>query len=350
MRILYVTASMSVGGVQSLVRDLASQFDLMGHQVGIVSLHGEDVLDTPPGVARFSQRLPGGVSQFRGVRDLRRLIVGFTPDIVHSHAVHSNVLTALALVASQIPLIRTTHSTREGGAVLSAALTLTSLPKSVADTAVSDAVAGTSRCVRSPHVIRNGVDTGRFLFDAASRSDTRRAAGIAEEECVFVTVGRMVAAKDPELLLRAFSLLPQLATRLVWVGDGPERERIEGLVQSLGLSDRVIFVGSTPDVPHWLSAGDVYVSSSAWEGFGLSMVEALASGLPVVATDVGGTREAIGTNEVLVEGRDPALLARAMAGAATKRGLSRESRVDAEVGSRKRMLDEWESFYRSRLR
>ena len=154
MRILYVTTSMSVGGVQSLVRDLASQFHLRGHQVGIVSLHGEDDVATPQGVARFALRLPGGVSQLQGVGALRRVISSVEPDIVHSHAVHANVLTALALFPSQVPLIRTTHSTREGGTALRAALALTSIPKSVADTAVSDAVARTSRCIRSPHVRR----------------------------------------------------------------------------------------------------------------------------------------------------------------------------------------------------
>ena len=139
-------------------------------------------------------------------------------------------------------------------------------------------------------VIYNGIDTERFrpLEPAAP---TTAAPG------PIVTVGRLVAQKNHELFLRAAQRLAREipGLRFVIVGDGPLRPSLAAQAQRLGLSDRVVFAGELADVSELLRGASLFWLTSRWEGLPNVVLEALASGVPVVATDVGGTRELVRT-------------------------------------------------------
>lgn len=167
----------------------------------------------------------------------------------------------------------------------------------------------------------NGVDLARFdtALPAADRSSLKP--GWDRETILFGTVGRLQAIKDQPTLIRAFARLreqrPIAAARLglVLVGDGPLRGDCERLVQDLGIGDAVAFAGERGDVPTVMRTLNVFVLPSRAEGISNTILEAMACGLPVVATDVGGNGELVAAGEtgLLVPPENPEALATAMA-------------------------------------
>jgi glycosyltransferase involved in cell wall biosynthesis len=178
-----------------------------------------------------------------------------------------------------------------------------------------------------PRVIRyvpNGVDLSRFATDGAQRG-----AG----EPVIGTVAALRAEKNIARLLQAFALLP--AGRLVIVGDGPERQVLEALAASLGVAERVRFAGHHQDTAPFYAGLDVFALSSDTEQMPLSVIEAMASGLPVVSTDVGDVRLMVAeANAPFVTGLDVAALAGALtdlvADPAARRRIGSANRAKAE--------------------
>ena len=162
--------------------------------------------------------------------------------------------------------------------------------------------------------IPNGVDVERFSPDA--REDGRRILGVTAESLLVGTVGRLDPVKDQAGLVDAFARIAPSHRRafLVVVGDGPCRRALEERVASLGLKDRVRFLGERSDVPRVLPALDLFVLSSVAEGMSNTVLEAMAAGVAVVATNVGGTPEMVddGSTGTLVPARDPNRLAAAL--------------------------------------
>jgi glycosyltransferase involved in cell wall biosynthesis len=162
-------------------------------------------------------------------------------------------------------------------------------------------------------VITNGVDP-EPRSDSA-RAELRGALGVTASTVVLITVARLDPVKDLATLVAATEGAAREAVdlHLVVVGDGPERPALEAQTSSLRLASRVTFLGHREDARRWLSAADVYVSSSVSEGISLTILEGMSAGLPVIATAVGGTPEIVDAScALLVPSRDPAALTRAM--------------------------------------
>lgn len=138
--------------------------------------------------------------------------------------------------------------------------------------------------------IYNGVDVTRIA--SADRASARRAFGVADDEIVIGSVGRLVPVKNYELLLRAFSRL-RARTRLVFIGEGPERAKLEGVAATCGITSRTTLLGHREDVADLLVGLDVFVLPSRSEGMSNTLLEAMAAGVPVMASDVGGNREIV---------------------------------------------------------
>lgn len=138
-------------------------------------------------------------------------------------------------------------------------------------------------------VIQNGVDTNRFSPSNENKK-IRKRLGIAETEVVIATIGRLVPVKNQAMLIKAFSELSTLCsnTRLLLVGHGPLYDDLYLLARSLGLSSRVLFLGKRSDVHEILREIDIFVLSSDSEGMSNTILEAMSSGVPVIATNVGG--------------------------------------------------------------
>lgn len=251
------------------------------------------------------------------------------PVLVHAHTSKGGFLGRLAAVLAGIgPRIYTPHGTILSGYFTGPAQRFyTSLERMAARW--TDTIVGLNRLETEAYLeagigrpeqhiqIPNGIPLGRFgRLSREERASKRDAAGIAPEEVVLITVGRLVPVKDHRTLIEGLHHLAgdPAPWRLWIVGEGPERPALEGLVAESGMAGRIEFLGQREDVPDLLGQSDLFLLTSLNEGFGLVLVEAMASGLPVVATDVGGIPEVVTAEEtgVLVPPSDPERVAGAV--------------------------------------
>lgn len=164
--------------------------------------------------------------------------------------------------------------------------------------------------------IPNGVDSARF--GGVGRSDARRRLGIPADHVVVGTVGRLDPVKDQASLVKAFAALrpARPGALLVIAGDGPCRAELTHLISGLGLENHVLLLGERQDIPELMAAMDLFVLPSIAEGMSNTVLEAMATGLPVVATRIGGNPELVedGLTGRLVPPLDIAGLAAAIDG------------------------------------
>jgi glycosyltransferase involved in cell wall biosynthesis len=205
----------------------------------------------------------------------------------------------------------------------------------------------------SVDVIYNGIDIGP-LPTPALRAAKREALGLSESDLLIGTIGRLDPVKDLGTLITAVAQLPAtVRKRLIIIGDGAERLRLERTAGELDDPSRVVFLGHRDDARDWLAACDVYVNSSVSEGVSLTILEAMAAGLPVIATRVGGTPEVV--NEScgrLIPSRDPSALTAALVtlaqNADQRRTLGQLARQRVETRfTVDRMVDQYRAVYES---
>lgn len=365
-RVLLITTGLAYGGAETQLVRLALRLKARGWEVSVVSM-------TPPkayveelekaGISVHSLEIRRKLPDPRPILRLARLIRSQKPDIVHSFMVHANLLARLIRPVVSVPvLICSARSTYEGGRFREL---LYRLSDSLCDLTTQVSQAGLERYIRVGAVpenkiryIPNGIDTDRFRPDPEVR---KRIRGELENESAFVwvAVGRFDIPKDYPNMLRAFSCVNQdhPDTLLIIVGDGPLRQAMEELASNLGLKDRVRFLGIRRDISELMNGADGYVISSSWEGMANVLLEASATGLPIVATDVGGNREVVRDGEIgfLVSPKYPEALAGAMLRLMSlseeerrRMGEAGRSYIEATY-SMDRVVEMWETLYREML-
>jgi len=200
-------------------------------------------------------------------------------------------------------------------------------------------------------VLYNGIDVGP-LPDARARSCVRQRLAVSDDTLVVGTIARLDPVKDLDTMIRATTMLAaRRPTLLIVIGDGVERSRLETLTAQLGADTFVRFLGHREDARTWLSGCDVYANSSIHEGVSLTILEAMAAGLPTVATGVGGTPEIIDAScGRLVPARDAAALADALDELAQRDAVRHElgQRARQRVEQRftiERMVQEYRAAY-----
>ena len=295
---------------------------------------------------------------FRLVRIMRQ----YRPHIVHTRNWGAIEAVAAAKLAG-VPVV--IHSEHGYEVDMFAGLPIRRRLFRRAAYAMADAVFAVTRELRDFHacqawihperigVIYNGVDTQRFAPHRETRIVVRKELGLPEEAFVVGAVGRLVPIKDQQTLLKAAALLSGsgIDVRVLLVGSGPERERLQGRATD-ALEGRVCFAGDSDRVPEMLNAMDVFVLPSLGEGMSNTLLEAMACGLPVLATNVGGNPEIIENNlngclftpgdaewlasKLKLLARDPALIHQ-LGTAARNRAI--------ESFSLSRMLETYRSFY-----
>ena len=160
--------------------------------------------------------------------------------------------------------------------------------------ALMDSLAALGAATDKLHVFRNGVDLERFVPE--SRSQARARLGLSESATQLLSVGHLIERKGHHLAIEALPLLPP-ASRLTIIGAGPERASLETLAQRLGVTARVHFAGIIPqsELKWWYSAADILLLCSSREGWANVLLEGMACGTPVVATNIWGTPEVVST-------------------------------------------------------
>jgi glycosyltransferase involved in cell wall biosynthesis len=248
---------------------------------------------------------------------LRRLIARHQPDIVETHHVKSHCLVAMSAMEQRARWVAFHHGYTQTDLVVRAQNQVDrwSLPRA------AHVVTTNHRFVRlledrgvrrdAITVLHNAVREVRATAEEAS--ELRARLGLSPDERVVLAVGRLSHEKGQEYLVRAAASWRGRA-RLVIAGDGPDRSALERLAREIGCGDSVIFAGLTPHVAPFYAIANVFVLPSLSEGSPNALLEAMAAGLPIVATDVGGVPEiaADDVNALLVPPRDSHVLAAAV--------------------------------------
>jgi glycosyltransferase involved in cell wall biosynthesis len=374
-RILVVTTGLGLGGAETQLVALAKRLNERGWEVRVVSV-------TPPGGLAEELQASGifvsslevrrRLSGLRGLSGLARTVRSWQPSVLHAHMVHANVLSRLARLVAPVPVvISTAHSTYEAPTGTRKLREVTwrerayRLTDPLCDLTTHVSRAGLERYVRVKAIpadkaqwLPNGVDTKLFRPDGQTRGRVRRELHI-DEVFVWLAVGRIERPKDYPTLLAAFRRVSgeKATATLLVVGSGSLEKGVREHARELGLGDHVRFLGARRDIAAMMSAADAFVMPSRWEGFSLALVEAMACGLPVVATDCGGPREILDGGRLgsLVPVADPEALA---AGMLQVMSLSEEERSQMGDSGRRwvvehfdieRVVDQWECLYRELL-
>ena len=250
---------------------------------------------------------------------LRRLVRAGRYDLVHFHTARAHALSPWlqGLPVKRIVTRRMDYAIQKG--IVTRFLYIRQVDAIVA---ISQGVQAALRAAEVPatriHLIPSGIDTARFIPDPTFRTQVRQSFGFAGHEHVVLSVGALVERKGHRTLLQAAHQLKAqgIPLRYLLCGEGSLRAALEQDVRSLGLEAEVHFAGFCPDVARVFAAADFFVHVPLWEGLGVAVIEALAAGLPVIASQVGGIPELITDQQtgVLVPPQDHAALASALRG------------------------------------
>jgi glycosyltransferase involved in cell wall biosynthesis len=372
-RVLVVITRGEPGGAQIHVRDLVLGLrDRVEFHVAV----GDDgfladelrAAALPVHIVSDLQREISLRADRRAVGALRRLIRELRPQLVHTHSTKAGLLGRIAARAERIPALHTAHAwsfsdglswRRKAMAVpieaLAGRITERFIVVSEADREIAIRYnVGQDSQIR---IVHNGVPDSTLRAQLTARAEAVGAdeSTAAAAPPVLTMVARLAPPKDPLLLLRALSRV-EVPFLLRIVGDGPDRPAVEAAIQDLGLSAQVEMLGVRKDVPALLADSDVFTLISAQEGFPLAILEAMRAGLPVVASDVGGVREAVehGRTGVLIPRGDEAALRvalnRLLGDATLRSGLGAAGRAAYEARfTVEQMLDATVAVYRELL-
>ncbi|MDQ1494939.1 MAG: hypothetical protein QOG69_1422 [Actinomycetota bacterium] len=282
---------------------------------------GFDVTVMPDIVANLSPRRDA-----RAVRLLTELLVDRRPDVVHTHSAKAGGVGRLAAHRAGVPLIVHTyhgfpfHEFQRPwtkAAYVAAESYLCRRTDVVLTVGSAVAVEAIRRGIVQPGQLRTiavAIDAEPVACTPKTRAHARAVLGIAADVPVVGTVGRLDYQKAPQDFVRAIAKLRHPNAVGVWVGDGSLRRDVEQLIDRYGLGDRVLLLGDRTDVPVLLPAFDVFAMSSRYEGLPCAVVEAMAAGVPVVATAVNAVSDVVlpGETGLLVPPQRPGALASAI--------------------------------------
>jgi len=363
-RVLQVIPDLGMGGAERMLLNLVGNLDRERYELAVVSFfdaqgtaHEREL--TASGIAAFylGKRLGFDERMFARIRSVMR---EWLPDIVHTHRAALQYVLGAVDGPLRRRVLHTVHTvaSRETGAAGRLA-NWAAFHLGVAPVAICGFIATSitrSYGIAPRAIIPNGIPVARFSRPTLSPAEWRRANAIPERAVVFACVARLAAPKNIPALLEAFAALERSDATLVLAGDGPLRAQLEDEARGHGLADSVRFLGTRLDVPELLAASDVFVLPSSWEGHPLSVMEAMAAGRAVVATNVGGVAELVKHDEtgLLVDSNDVRGLASAMRAMAEKRELrerlGREAgRVAAESLDVSLMAERYDALYQDLL-
>ena len=326
MKVLHLISSGGMYGAEAVVATLASNLQNLGEHtiVGIFDNAHRPRNDASDRIEKAGVkviRIPcRGRADRQTVRAIRKLIRTEQVDILHSHGYKADIYGYLATRRLGIPITATRHNQRGLRHTLAIRLyeffDILFLRHFNAVAAVSDLIAEELlRAGVAPQkvaVIGNGIDLSRFAGASPTLSEELNKG----QRLLIGTAGRLIPQKGIEYFLMAASEVLKEFPSLLFgiVGEGPHRSTLERLIKDLGIKRSVVFTGPRADMPNVYASLDVFVLPSLEEGMPMTVLEALASGLPVIATKVGAVTKLVFPNQtgILVRPREAKDLAAAL--------------------------------------
>jgi glycosyltransferase involved in cell wall biosynthesis len=337
---MQITHDMAIGGLQRVVATLCRCIDREAFDVSVLCLRelgpfAAEVRELGIDVRLIQQT---GGTDYLSFLKVAKALRSERVDVIHTHNTQPFIDGTLgSLLAGRAPIVHTDHARESSGKLryrVAEAIASRLAYRVVGVSAHTTASLASHLCIRPSRLetIENGIlDSAPAVgFD---REATRRELGLAPDARVVGLGARLTAQKGISYLLRA---MPEVIGRvpnavLVIAGEGPLASELRGEAVRLGVGRHVVFLGPRVDMPALYRAFDLYVLPSVWEGLPMVLLEAMAAGCPIVASDVGGVTSAIesGISGLLVPARQPTDLARAIVRVlqdeALRQGFAREA-------------------------
>jgi len=309
MRVLYIITKSEFGGAQTHVYQLSKYFIERGDKVAIMSYPGGWLEEKARKLgikfysSSFFSNIPDPIRIFKAIKEIRKVVKDFNPDLVGCHSTAAGFLGRLA-IRNKIPTTFTAHGwaftegtsffrkqlavliEKIGGKFCSKIICVSDFDRKLA---LKYKIASPDKLT----VIHNGVEVTQINIESKPKSP--------EKIIKIVFVGRLAKPKDPLLLLKSFNnLSPELKgqVNVFIIGDGPKRGELEKFIKGNRLEEKVKLLGEMPreKVLGFLRKSDIFVLISNWEGFPYTIIEAMSFGLAIIASDVGGIKEALSGN------------------------------------------------------
>lgn len=365
LTIAHVLTSFHIGGAEQVAVNLASEQARRGHRVHALALTGGvdathvDHFRAAGVDVHFLAKRPGKVDPWLTLR-VAEAFRQLDPQVVHTHNPLPLIYAAPVARLRRAIVIHTKHGFNHGTPrqtwTRRAAGRCAHYLVAVSQQTARDALAQRECTSDRLRVIFNGIDLSQHHPSAVERRATRHALGIPEHAFVFGSVGRLSPIKNQTLFIRAAAPLLGPDAHLVLVGDGEARPTVEAAVRASGRAAFIHLLGRRLDVANLLSGFDVFVLSSDSEGLPMVIPEAMAAGLPVVSTRVGGVGEVVqhGRTGTLVPAGDESALREALHGFRKAPELARRlgaagRRFATERYSAEHMVDCYMNLYATAL-
>lgn len=350
-KILFINSSLGMGGIETLLLELCRDMKTQGcYEPGICIFETEGVLQNEYealGVPVYIIPKKQGLDYSLPLK-IRRLIRAQSYDIVHVHNQMSWLYGGSGAILARRPLVYTEHSSlekftprqqRKLKAVLSLigkkTIQVTTVAKHLIPSLEEDLGIPANRITN----IYNGIDPAPYEIEI-DRAQKLEELGLPADSKIVGIVASLTAAKDHVTLLRAFSVVLQQVPKaqLLIAGQGPLKDQVVAETAALGIGDHVHILGVRRDIPELLQVFDVFTLSSLVEGLPISLLEAMASRRPIVATRIPGVDELVDEKSgILVPHSNPEELGKALATVLSDEALAHS----LGNGGRQRILDEF---------
>lgn len=363
LRIVHIAAPAPFGGLEQVVRSLSGGQRRRGHDPHVVAII-DAWLDAHPFVEALEiagasvHTVPVGRRRYlRERRRVRALIRSLQPDVVHTHGYRADVLSAPVARSLGVATVSTVHGFIGGGWKnrLYERLQRRSFRRAHAVVAVSseqrDQLAADPVLRDRVRLIHNeGPETPAHPLN---RVESRVKLGIPPDAFAWGWVGRLSHEKGPDVMIKALVEMGGSGWHATFVGAGPLEAELTARVRTTGLGDRIHFAGAVPDAARYFAAFDALALTSRSEGMPIVLLEAIAAGLPVVATSVGGVPEALsGRGGLTVPPESPGELADALEAVMRDPAAALVSPASGEDGLQKdggNWIEAYETVYREAM-
>lgn len=304
-KIAIMIPSFEVGGAENMVAQLATNINQEKFEVMVIVLSGrkntpiQEIIDKSNLSIKYLNKGIG--LDYKIMINIYKILNEFKPNIVHTH-LYSFVYSLPWIITHNVKMIHTVHNmpkfelSPKGRFIIDKLYRMQKAIPVAISKIIEEQMYETYN-IKNIETIYNPVDIDRYLNER--KYDEK-------EEFVFVAVGRLVKQKNHQLLINSFYRVAQNMgnVKLKIIGDGELKEDLMNLTKELKIDKSVEFLGNIKNVETYLQSSDVFVLSSIYEGLPLSVLEAMASGLPIIATNVGGVPDIVCDNGILVESND----------------------------------------------
>jgi len=320
-KVVHVTFDMAIGGAEQVIYNLIENTDPLKYDVSILCLEqpvgsfGMQLQKKGYQITAFNRK-PG--FDFSLIRNIRHYIAIRGVDVLHCHQYTPYVYGVLGAAFTPCKIIFTEHGRfhpdrkKFKRTLINPFLNLFTDDVTAISSATCNALADFENFPRNKiRIIYNGIDDAKYLrpYDP----NLKNALGISEDARILGTVARLDPIKNQKMMIKALKIVRQIypETFLIIVGDGPEREELENLASEIQLSSHVIFTGFREDAHLFYRIMNIFLLSSFSEGTAMTILEAMATGLPCIVTDVGGNPEIVENGETgfVVPNNDEKVLA-----------------------------------------